>query len=116
MDILRTDSDTYKRWIEFQMAPEMNWSKFETADVQLISFFDVVNDEGFKEVFNWGNTQTLLKQVHLHKGTKYKYLDDRLQFVQVTNSSNSMKRDQTEVSLMKSIQHHRKFIMKQTKR
>ena len=33
LDILGTDFDTYRKWIEFQMTPEMNWSSIETDHV-----------------------------------------------------------------------------------
>ena len=28
-EILRIDVDLYKKWIEFQMSPEMNWQNIE---------------------------------------------------------------------------------------
>ena len=43
--------------------------------------FDVSKDGELKEAFNWKNTQPLLKRDHLQKGTKFNFLDYRLQFI-----------------------------------
>ena len=43
--------------------------------------FDVTKDEELGEVFNWKNTQPLLKQDHLQKGIKFKFLDYQLHFM-----------------------------------
>ena len=58
-EILGIDTDTYKLWIEFQMAPEMNWSNIEIDHVKPISSFDISDDEQLKEAFNWRNAQLL---------------------------------------------------------
>ena len=80
-DILGIDIETYKKWIEFQMTPEMNWSNIEIDHVKPICMFDVSNDEQLKEAFSWKNTQPLLKQDHKLKGTKFNFLDYQLQFI-----------------------------------
>ena len=46
-----------------------------------ICMFDVSKDEEFGEAFNWKNTQSLLKEVHRQKSTKYNFLDYQLQFI-----------------------------------
>ena len=39
IDILGIDIETYRKLIEFQMTPEMNWSNIETDHVKAICFF-----------------------------------------------------------------------------
>ena len=79
--ILGIDFDVYKKWIEFQMIPEMNWGNTEIDHVKAICMFDVSNDKELKETFNWKNTQSLLKHDHQQKGTKFFFLDYQLQFI-----------------------------------
>ena len=80
-DILGMDIDLYRKWLEFQFTPEMNWSNIEIDHVKPICMFDVSNDEQLKEAFSWKNTQPLLKQDHKLKGTKFNFLDYQLQFI-----------------------------------
>ena len=80
-DILGIDIDTYKKWIEFQMTPEMNWSNIEIDHVKAICMLDVSDEEQLKEAFNWKNTQPLLKHDHQKKGTKFNFLDYQMQFI-----------------------------------
>ena len=80
-DILGVDIDTYRKWIEWQMTPEMNWSKIEIDHVKPICLFDVSIDEELREAFNWKNTQPLLKHDHQQKGIKFNFLDYQLQFI-----------------------------------
>ena len=80
-EILGIDIDLYKKWVAFQMTPEMNWSNIEIDHVKPICMFDVSKDEKLKEAFNWKNTQPLLKQNHLQKGIKFNFLDYQLQFI-----------------------------------
>ena len=40
-DILGIDIDTYKKWLEFQFTPEMNWSNIEIDDVKPICMFNL---------------------------------------------------------------------------
>ena len=63
------------------MTPEINWTNIELDHVKLICIFDVSKDEELREAFSWRITQPLLKQDHLHKGTKFKLLDYQLQFI-----------------------------------
>ena len=79
-DILGIDISTYKRWIEFQMTPEMNWSNIEIDHVKPIWMFDVAKDEELKLAFSCKNTQPLLKKDHQQKGVKFNFLDYQLQF------------------------------------
>ena len=72
---------TYRKWIENQMTPEMNWLNIEVDHVNPICLFDLSNFDELKEVFCWKNTQPLSKQDHQQKGTKYNFLDYRLQFI-----------------------------------
>ena len=81
-NILGIDIITYKRWIEFQMTPEMNWSNIEIDQVKPICMFDVSNEQELKEVFSWKITQPLLKHDHQHKGIKFDLLDYQKQFTE----------------------------------
>ena len=81
IDILGIDVETYRRWIEWQMTPEMSWSNIEIDHVKPICMFDVSKDEELKEAFNWKNTQPLLKEVHAQMGTKFNLLDYQSQFI-----------------------------------
>ena len=80
-EILGIDVETYKRWIEYQMTPEMNWSNIHIDHVRSISSFDVSNEDELLKAFNWKNTQPLLKEDNLRKGIKYNELDYQLQFI-----------------------------------
>ena len=80
-ETLGIDFDTYRKWIEYQFTPEMNWSNFEIDHVKAICLFDVSNAEELGEAFNGKNTQPLLKKVHQQKGTKFNFLDYQLQFI-----------------------------------
>ena len=80
-EILGIDVDTYRKWIDFQMTPEMNWSNIEIDHVKAICLFDLSEDEELKKAFNWKNTQPLLKKDHQLKGTKFNFLDYQLQFI-----------------------------------
>ena len=80
-DILGMNIDLYRKWIEFQMTSEMNWSNIEIDHVKAICLFDLSKDEELKEAFNWKNTQPLLKKDHQLKGIKFNFLDYQLQFI-----------------------------------
>ena len=80
-EILGIDIDIYRKWIEYQMTPDMTWDNIEIDHVRPISSFDISDDEQLKEAFNWRNTQPLLKEIHQKKGIKYNFLDYRLQFI-----------------------------------
>ena len=75
------DINLYKKWIEYQFTPEMNWSKIENDHVKALCMFDISDDKQLKEAFSWKNTQPLLKQDHRQKGTKFKFLDYQPQFI-----------------------------------
>ena len=80
-EILGIDVDSYRKWIEFQFKPEMNWENIEIDHVKPICLFDVSKDEELKEAFSWKNTQPLLKHINHQKGTKFNFLDYQLQFI-----------------------------------
>ena len=63
------------------MTPEMNCTNIELDHVEPICTFDLSDDEQLKEAFNWRNTQPLLKENHLHTGTKSNFSDYQLQFI-----------------------------------
>ena len=80
IEILGFDIETYRKRIEIQMTPDMNWSNIEIDHVKLFCTFDIPDDEEKKLAFNWKNTQPLLKKVHSQKGIKVNLLDCHLQF------------------------------------
>ena len=80
-DILGMDIELYRKRIEYQFAPEMNWENIEIDHVKAICLFDLSNDEELREAFSWKNTQPLLKQDHRQKGIKFNFLDYQLQFI-----------------------------------
>ena len=80
-EILGIDIDLYRKWLEFQFTPEMNWSNIEIDHVKPICMFDVSDEEQLKEAFSWKNTQALLKHDHHQKGVKFNFLDYQLQFI-----------------------------------
>ena len=80
-EILGIDIETYKKWIEWQMTPDMTWNNNQIDHVKPICLFNVTKDEELKEAFNWKNTQPLLKELHSHKGIKFNFSDYQLQFI-----------------------------------
>ena len=80
-DILGIDTDTYRKWIEFQKTLDMTWKKIEFDHVTAICFLDVPKDEELKDAFCWRTTQPLLKHDHQLKGTKFNFLVYQLQFI-----------------------------------
>ena len=79
--ILGVGFDTYRKSINFQMTPEMKWSKIEIDHVKSICMFDLSKDEELIDSFNWKNTEPLLKRDRQHKGAKFKFLDYQLQYI-----------------------------------
>ena len=67
--ILGISLDLYKKWIRFQMTPEMDFSNIHIDHVKPISSFDISNEDELLECFNWINTQPLLKKDNLKKIT-----------------------------------------------
>ena len=67
LDILGIYVETYRKRIEWQFTPEMNWRNIEIDHVKPICLFDVFKDEELKEAFSWKNTQPLLKEIHTQK-------------------------------------------------
>ena len=66
-DILGIDIETYRKWIEWQITPDLTWDNIENDHVRPISSFDIYKDEQLKEAFYWQNTQPLLKEIHQKK-------------------------------------------------
>ena len=81
IDILGIDIILYRKWIEWQMTPEMNWQSIEIDHVKAICLFEVSGVEELKEAFSWKNIQPLLKPDHQKKGTKCNFLDYQLQII-----------------------------------
>ena len=59
----------------------MNHLNIAIDHVKRIRSFDISDNEGLKEAFDWKNNQPLLKQDHQHKGIKFNFLDYQLQFI-----------------------------------
>ena len=74
-DILGTDINLYKKWIECQFTTETNWSNIESDHVKPIFLFNVSDDKEFRIASKWKNTQPLRKEVHSQKGVKSNFLD-----------------------------------------
>ena len=51
------DCDSYRKRIEFQFTPGMNWTDIEIQHVKAICLIDVSKDEELREAFNWKTTQ-----------------------------------------------------------
>ena len=79
--ILGIHIQTYRRWIEWQITPEMNWSNIEIDHVKPICKFNVSKDGELRGAFCWESTQPLFKKDHQYKGTKFNFLDDQLQMI-----------------------------------
>ena len=56
-EILGIDIETYKKWIEFQMTPDMTWDNTEIDHVKPICLLDVSKAEELKEALNWESTE-----------------------------------------------------------
>ena len=76
-----SDIDTHRKWIEFQMIPEMNWNNIEIDHVKPFCMFDIPKDVEIREAFCWKSTQPIIKEIHQQKGIKINFLDYQLQFI-----------------------------------
>ena len=92
-EILGVDSSTYRKRIEWQMTPEMNWTNIEIDHVGPICMFDESKEEELRDAFIRKNTQPLLKEVHQRNGIEYKLLDYQLQFIKAYQFLTSNKED-----------------------
>ena len=86
------DNDTYRKWIEYQMTPEMIWSNIEIDHLKLIHLFDISNNDELKEAFCWKNTQPLLEKIHQQKGLTFNFLIINYNSLKHIKSSDEMKR------------------------
>ena len=73
-DILGIDIDTYRKRIEFQMTPGMNWKNFDNDYVRPISSFDVSNNEGLQQAFLWITNQHSIEKIHQQKRTQFDFV------------------------------------------
>ena len=81
IELLGLDIETYRKWLAFQMNADMTWGNIDIDHVKQISLFNISKDEKLRKEFIWKNTQPLLKQAHQQTGTKFIFLDYRLQFI-----------------------------------
>ena len=49
-EILGVDIDTYRKWIDFQMTPDMTWDNNENEHVKVICLVDVSKEEDLKKL------------------------------------------------------------------
>ena len=56
IDVLGRDINTYKRWIEFQITPDMTWDIFEIDHVKAFCKFDVSKEEELRKSSLIGKT------------------------------------------------------------
>ena len=80
-DIIGIDIETYRKRIEWQFIPELNWRNIDKDHVKPICLFDVSKDEDLGEALSWKKTQPLLKQFHKQKGIKNNFPDFQVQFI-----------------------------------
>ena len=80
-EILGRVFDTNRKWIEWQMTPETNWSNTEIDHMKPICMFDVTKDEDLREAISWKNTQPLLKHDYQPRGIEFKFLDYQLELI-----------------------------------
>ena len=52
IDILGIDKETYRKWIKYQMTPEMDWTNIEIDHVKPICSFDISTEEELKEAID----------------------------------------------------------------
>ena len=64
------------------MSTEMNWNTIHSDHAKPIASFDLSNEEGLRETFNWTNSQPKLKDYHHYKGNNFDFLAHRLHFNQ----------------------------------
>ena len=99
------ENDPYRKWIEYQKAPEMKWLIIEIDHVKPICMFDVSNGDVSKGSFLLEKTQPLLEGFHQRKVIKYKFLENQLQFIKKSvrniNLSNYMKKGPRKILIDK---------------
>ena len=67
INILGIDIDLYRKWLEFQFTPDMNWGNIKIDHVKPICMFDVSKNEELNEAFNWKNTQPYSNKIIFKK-------------------------------------------------
>ena len=77
---LGTDIDTYRKWIEWQMTPEMNWTNIEIEHVKDIRMFDISDNEE-QNLHSIERIHNHCSKFHSEKGTKFNFIDYQLQFI-----------------------------------
>ena len=80
-ETLRIVFDTFRKWIEYQFAPEMNWFSIEINYVKPIGLFDVSNSYDLREAFNRKFTQPSLREIHFQKAFIFHFSYYQLQFI-----------------------------------
>ena len=66
-DILGIVINLYKKGIEYQFTPDMNWSNIEIDHVKPICMFNKTDDEELKLAFNWKETNHYSKKFIFRK-------------------------------------------------
>ena len=73
--------DFYRKYIEWQFTPEMDWSNTEVDHVKPICMFGISDKKQLKEALIWRNTQSLFEQIHKQKGNKNNFVNYSLQLI-----------------------------------
>lgn len=64
----------YRRWIEHQFTPEMNWDNhgeyWHIDHVRPCASFNLADNKEFKSCFNWRNVRPVQKRINLSKNDK----------------------------------------------
>ena len=77
------DIDIYRKRIEIQKTPEIDWSNTDVDHLKPICSFDNSNQEELKLAFNWKNSQPLHKEGPSLKGVKFNFLDYPILFIKI---------------------------------
>lgn len=75
LELLGCSIDEFKRWMEFQFTPYMNWrnqgSYWHMDHIKPCDSFDLTNEEEQYECFNWKNIRPLYGPDNISKGNTY---------------------------------------------
>ena len=76
MELLGCEIEFFKKWIESQFTPEMNWKNIHIDHHVPCAAFDLSKEDEPKICFHWKNMQPLLAKDNLMKGCKRDYISE----------------------------------------
>ena len=85
---------------------------FEIGQIKPILSFNVSNDDELREVLFWISTQTFLKEIHQHEGSKFDFPNYRLQLLKGISSSNLIKNGSKTVPIKDKVTHLKETILR----